>query len=161
MSLFFSLDGRPFLTNGADEWKPYCCMQYDRLSQQQLSFLLELVDIWLCYCEKQNSELFWNTVCMQGVPKLCTVYQLLLLLFNVADSRYRGRGPPNDVGPSSTPNISKPSPDPGSSNVAGQSSRSGPAARQSNDPSTRMRNGPIGGGSGAGKAASNKVQNGQ
>ena len=80
-------------------------------------------------------------------------------MFDVADSRYRGRGQPNDVGSSSTSNVSKPSPDPGSSNVGGQSSRSGPAAKQSSDSSTRMRNGPVGGS--AGKTATSKIQNGQ
>ena len=71
-----------------------------------------------------------------------------------ADSRYRGRGPPNDVGSSYSSNVA-----PGSSNVGGQSSQSGPPAKQSSDSSTRMRNGPVG--AGAGKNASSKVQNGQ
>jgi len=79
-------------------------------------------------------------------------------LSGAADSRYRGRGPPNDVASASS-NVSKPSPDPGSSNVAAQSSRTGPAVKQSGDASTRMRNGPVG--AGASKTPSSKVQNGQ
>ena len=82
---------------------------------------------------------------------------MLWLCCAVADSRYRGRGQPNDVSASSASNVSKPSPDPAGSAVAGggQPSRSGPPAKQSADPA-RIRNGPVGK-----TTASGRIQNGQ